>query len=134
MFSYFTLVFWILIFEFLLYVALVFLPFRMLSTLLSKIWSKGRTVFIILGILLTVAFAVSIQADCYARKSKSEMILTAESRMKLNVDMFRAQRNTYLTGVTLFLFFALWRTIHILDERNALRDQARALKAKRVCE
>ena len=81
--------------------------------------ASNKTLFIILIVLLSLACVESVRTQLSAAKKLKATGTATENIntiMAHTMEKFRSQRNTYLSGYSLFLLFAIWRVAAILDQ------------------
>lgn len=134
---YYALVFGILVTEMTVFVVLA-LPIpsrfrRHLTVALVKpfqltqvqVATKCVLAFILLLFIDTINRVYNVERELRA----AGLATGAQDRVEIQSRKFYAQRNMYLTGITLFLTFAVVRTLNIVWELLGLKDEYRAKPA-----
>jgi len=140
---YYSLVFLLLVFEMVLFMALVVpMPFtwkRKLFTFLSEnplvakaqYWLKIVFVFILILFADSVNRVYRVQVELAAAGKEGKMgaaLTMGTERMEVQARKFYSQRNMYLCGFTLFLSLILNRTYTMILDVLRLEEENRKLK------
>eukprot|EP01132_Coremiostelium_polycephalum_P008565 gene8565-10535_t len=94
---------------------------KALSSESAKIGIK--VIFFIMAAIFTDALYNAYQTD---KKIHSEEIVATE-KTNLYLRLFRYQRNSYMTGFCLFLFFLIYRSQSIIAELSSLETKSEAV-------
>jgi len=138
MFTVYSLIFYIALIELTLWFVIAFLPGAIgirIGNLVTKLSRKPRfkTSVIITLALLSAIFLNSVNESRVAAANKMKRAndphISLSDHIQLNNMMFRAQRNSYLSGFCLCLFVILWRTIFLVREGHFSSPKIRAKPA-----
>jgi len=102
------------------------------SSMVAKLAYALKISFIFIGVLFVDAAQRMVRITAEMETTKLQQGVAKDLRLEPSfaARKFYAQRNTYLTGFSLFLSLVLSRTISILGDLVTVEDQLAALKAK----
>uniref|UniRef100_A0A7S0XLC7 Endoplasmic reticulum transmembrane protein n=1 Tax=Elphidium margaritaceum TaxID=933848 RepID=A0A7S0XLC7_9EUKA len=100
-----------------------------ITTTVSRLWSTNsgvRYVAWLMVLINFIYFATTYQAYYYAPQINS---VTKWEDCDLKIQRFREQRNLYITGFSIFLFFILRRVLDIQSKLHETKTQLKKLKS-----
>jgi len=104
---------------------------------LAKLWAKPTVNIIVktVAVLLLLLFVDSVRS-IYDLQAKVDKHLETDkghaSSCDLYLRMFRAQRNSYIVGFSLFLFLLLWRFKEMILELQTIEKKSSAVVSQAV--
>ncbi|ELP93235.1 B-cell receptor-associated protein, putative [Entamoeba invadens IP1] len=123
---------------FLLLVPLPAILARQIPKILRKVFSN-RTIFGVILVLLTLCFAESLRSS-YKYSTQLSQIDADDpilNKVTISLNKFRAERNIYLSGYTLFFIFVIWRVCVLQEEvenQKAVTNKVATMSEKETAE
>ncbi|XP_049331083.1 B-cell receptor-associated protein 29 isoform X2 [Astyanax mexicanus] len=96
---------------------------------IARFWNKGFLAMIIILIVLFLDAVREVRKYSGAEPSK-EAKMTPNMVDHLHMKLFRAQRNLYISGFSLFLWLVLRRVIMLINQLAEVTDTSKALHAQ----
>ena len=109
-------------------------PQAQISRVMVAIWQNRTVIYFVrgIGLILVVLFADSLEEAFTPWTIGLKTILRRGSSKprRGEIRLFRAQRNSYLTGFALFLLLVIFRMTALLSERIHHEQTTEAIKAQ----
>jgi B-cell receptor-associated protein 31 len=84
----------------------------------------------ILFVFIFVLFLDALNTSLKSGDQKNDAAFNRDTQLAFNTKVFRAQRNMYLTGFTLFLSLVLNRYITVIAQNVKYEEEVQQLKSQ----